>query len=43
VAEGALPGFGKRDIGSPRVAEILREALKSAQPASQSSTPSSRA
>src|SRR5215207_7577339 len=29
VAEGALPGFGKRDIGSPRVGELLREALKS--------------
>lgn len=24
---GALPGFGKRDIGSPKVAEILRAAL----------------
>ena len=32
VAEGALPGFGKRDIGSPRVAELLREALKSVEP-----------
>jgi hypothetical protein len=28
VAEGALPGFGKRELGSPRVAEMLREALK---------------
>ena len=28
VAEGALPGFGKREVGSPRVAELLREALK---------------
>ena len=28
VAEGALPGFGKREIGSPRVNELLREALK---------------
>ena len=28
VAEGALPGFGKREIGTPRVAELLREALK---------------
>ena len=25
---GALPGFGKRDIGSPRVKELLREAFK---------------
>ena len=29
VAEGALPGFGKREIGTPRVAELLREALQS--------------
>ena len=28
VAEGALPGFGKRDLTSPKVAEMLREALK---------------
>src|SRR3954464_5419513 len=28
VAEGALPGFGKREVNSPRVAEMLREALK---------------
>ena len=28
VAEGALPGFGKRDLGTPKVAEILRDALK---------------
>src|SRR5215210_1238705 len=26
VAEGALPGFGKREIGTPRVNELLREA-----------------
>jgi two-component system, chemotaxis family, chemotaxis protein CheY len=32
VAEGALPGFGKREIGTPRVGELLREALKPAQP-----------
>jgi uncharacterized phage-like protein YoqJ len=24
---GAIPGFGKRDIGSPRVKELLRAAL----------------
>ena len=35
VAEGALPGFGKREVGTPRVAELLREALKSAQPSRQ--------
>ena len=28
VALGALPGFGKREIGTPRVSELLREALK---------------
>ena len=28
IAAGALPGFGKREIGSPRVAELLRDALK---------------
>jgi CheY-like chemotaxis protein len=27
VAEGALPGFGKRELGTPRVAELIREAL----------------
>jgi hypothetical protein len=32
VAEGALPGFGKREIGTPRVSELLRDALKSPQP-----------
>ena len=32
VAEGALPGFGKRDLGSPRVVELLRDALQLAQP-----------
>jgi DNA-binding NarL/FixJ family response regulator len=27
VAAGALPGFGKRDIGSPKVKQLLRDAL----------------
>jgi len=27
VASGAAPGFGKREIGSPRVLEVIREAL----------------
>jgi DNA-binding NarL/FixJ family response regulator len=27
VAAGALPGFGKRELGTPRVLEVLREAL----------------
>jgi hypothetical protein len=35
VAAGALPGFGKRDLGSPRVAEMIREAI--ATPAVQKS------
>jgi two-component system chemotaxis response regulator CheY len=26
-AAGAMPGFGKRDIGSPRVLELIRAAL----------------
>ena len=28
IAAGALPGFGKREIGSARVTELLRDALK---------------
>ena len=27
IAAGALPGFGKRELSSPRVVQILREAL----------------
>jgi two-component system, chemotaxis family, chemotaxis protein CheY len=27
VAEGALPGFGKRELSSPKVADMIREAL----------------
>jgi two-component system, chemotaxis family, chemotaxis protein CheY len=27
VAAGAVPGFGKREIGTRRVAEVIREAL----------------
>ena len=27
VEAGAMPGFGKREIGSPRVAEVLKAAL----------------
>ena len=27
VAAGALPGFGKRELGSPRVLQLLRDAL----------------
>jgi CheY-like chemotaxis protein len=33
VAAGALPGFGKREIGSPRVAELIRGALQQQSPA----------
>jgi two-component system chemotaxis response regulator CheY len=32
IAEGALPGFGKREMGSARVSELLREAVR-AEPA----------
>ena len=35
VAEGALPGFGKRELGTPRVAELIREALNAGQPTPQ--------
>jgi DNA-binding NarL/FixJ family response regulator len=27
VQAGALPGFGKREIGTPRVTQVIREAL----------------
>ena len=27
LAAGAMPGFGKRELGSPKVAELLRGAL----------------
>src|SRR4051812_38774731 len=27
VAAGAMPGFGKRELGTPRVTELLRDAL----------------
>jgi len=30
VAAGALPGFGKRELGSERVTKLLREALADA-------------
>jgi two-component system chemotaxis response regulator CheY len=33
VANGALPGFGKREIGSARVIEVLKAALTSDAPA----------
>jgi two-component system, chemotaxis family, chemotaxis protein CheY len=36
IANGALAGFGKREIGSPRVVELLKEALKP-----QTTTPAS--
>jgi len=32
VANGALPGFGKREIGSPRVIEVLKAALTNDAP-----------
>jgi two-component system, chemotaxis family, chemotaxis protein CheY len=27
VAAGALPGFGKRELGSPRITQLLRDAV----------------
>jgi two-component system chemotaxis response regulator CheY len=36
VAAGALPGFGKREAGSPRVKELLRNALLANDEATQS-------
>jgi two-component system chemotaxis response regulator CheY len=33
VANGALPGFGKREIGSARVIEVLKDALTVTAPA----------
>ena len=27
IAAGAVPGFGKRDIGSPKVTQLIRDAL----------------
>ena len=33
VAAGALPGFGKRELGSPRVTTLIREALNNETPA----------
>ena len=38
-----MPGFGKREIGTPRVAELLRDALKSAQPSAAKAPASPRA
>jgi len=34
VQAGALPGFGKRELGSPRVPELIRAALEE-QPAAK--------
>src|SRR3954452_12370170 len=33
VANGALPGFGKREIGSPRVIEVIKGRLHAPTPA----------
>jgi CheY-like chemotaxis protein len=35
VEAGALPGFGKRELGSPRVTQLLRDALADAVAAHQ--------
>jgi two-component system chemotaxis response regulator CheY len=36
VASGAVPGFGKREIGSPRVIEVIQSALEAPAPAPSS-------
>lgn len=33
LAAGAVPGFGKREIGQPRVTQLIREALGLSSPA----------
>src|SRR5688572_7531532 len=35
ISAGAVPGFGKREIGSPRVADVIRAALNGAHAARQ--------
>ena len=35
IAAGALPGFGKRDLGSSKVAELIRDAI-AAEPSQKS-------
>ena len=40
VAAGAVPGFGKREIGQPRVAQLIREALGLGSPAKATATAS---
>ena len=32
IAAGALPGFGKRELGTARVLEVLRDAMKEPAP-----------
>jgi DNA-binding NtrC family response regulator len=39
---GALPGFGKRDLGSPRVLQLLKAALAPTHPDEKSPRPSAR-
>lgn len=36
VAAGALPGFGKRELGSPRVKELLKSVLSASSTVQQS-------
>jgi hypothetical protein len=33
IAAGALPGFGKRELGSSRILTLIREALEDEAPA----------
>jgi hypothetical protein len=38
LAAGAVPGFGKRELGQPRVVQLIREALDGAPSASATAT-----
>jgi hypothetical protein len=38
IAAGAVPGFGKREIGQPRVGQLIRDALGVASPAKPAAT-----
>ncbi|HEX8523761.1 MAG TPA: hypothetical protein VF669_16010 [Tepidisphaeraceae bacterium] len=37
IANGALPGFGKRELGTPRVAQVIREALAATEHSAENS------
>ena len=41
VAAGAVPGFGKREIGQPRVAQLIRDALAAGHSAAKATATAS--